>query len=241
MKNIGENKKLALSYFLKKLFVNGGQKLIGSIYLFGSFAKGKFKQDSDIDLLVFALDELEKVRSICAQISFDTAVEFGESIEPLVYCIDEARFIRSNFILSVLKRGREIYKMKERDLVKKEAENYLNLAKDYLEQSKNSFKANDMRLAVDGAYNSCELAVKGLLLLKTKELPRTHGGIVQKFGQLYIKTKILSQDLGRELNLSLDLRNRARYDFHAQVISGGVKKVIKLAKDLIKHLEKNLK
>jgi hypothetical protein len=69
-------------------------------------------------------------------------------------------------------------------------------------------------LAVDGAYNSCQLRCKGLLLLKVYEISPTHGGIVQKRGKLYVRPKIVPEHTGRRVNLSLDLRNTARNDFY---------------------------
>jgi len=229
-----------MEYFLEHLRRSAVRGSIAKIFLFGSFARGDANERSDVDLLVFCFDRPREVREACADAAFEAALQYGESVEPLVYCVDDLRYVPSNFLYSVLRRGKEIYAVPEEELVVREARNYLELARDYLGQAKNSFGVGDLRLAVDGAYNSCELSCKGLLLLKLHEIPRTHGGIVQKFGELYVRTKIVPEHTGRRLNLGLDLRNKARYDVHTRITRDDADEVVKLAETLIETLENQL-
>jgi len=97
-----------------------------------------------------------------------------------------------------------------------------------------------LRLGVDGAYNACELCIKGLLLLRLGEIHKTHGGIIQKLGDICIKSGIIGKDVGREVNLGLDLRNRARYDFHAQIAKESISRVVETAETLIQAYENEL-
>ena len=235
-----EKKEKALQHFLTHLLNSEIKKDIGRIFLFGSLVSDEVDEESDIDVLIFSFNRLDKVREVCADLSFQTALKYGESVEPLVYCIDELRYLNSNFIYSVVTRGKEIHKMSEEELLRKESQNYLDLAREYLREAQNSIKANDLRLGVDGAYNACELSIKGLLLLKLGEIPKTHGGIIQKFGEIYIKSGVMGKDVGREVNLGLDLRNRARYDFHAQIAPENVFRVVETAETLIQTLENHL-
>jgi len=235
-----EKKEKAFQYFLTHLLNSEIKEDIGRIFLFGSFARDEVDEESDIDVLIFSSNRLNKVREVCADLSFQTALKHGESIEPLVYCIDELRYLNSNFIYSVVTRGKEIHKMPQKELLRKESQNYLDLAREYLREAQNSIKANDLRLGVDGAYNACELCIKGLLLLRLGEIPKTHGGIIQKFGEIYIKSGIIGKDVGREVNLGLDLRNRARYDFHAQIAKESISRVVETAETLIQAYENEL-
>lgn len=236
---IREKKEKAFQYFLTSILNSEIKKDIGRIFLFGSFVSDEVDEESDIDLLIFSFNRLDKVREVCADISFQTALKYGESVEPLVYCIDELRYLNSNFIYSVVTRGKEIHKMPEKELLRKESQNYLDLAREYLREARNSIKANDLRLGVDGAYNACELFIKGLLLLRLGQIPKTHGGIIQKFGEIYIKSGIMEKDVERQVNLGLDLRNRARYDFHAQINKESVSRVAETAETLLQALEEN--
>ncbi|MFQ6052438.1 MAG: nucleotidyltransferase domain-containing protein [Candidatus Hydrothermarchaeota archaeon] len=105
-----EKKEKALQYFLTNLLNSEIKEDIGRIFLFGSFARNEVGEKSDIDVLIFSFNRLDKVREICADLSFQTALKYGESIEPLVYCIDELRYLNSNFVYSAVTRGKEIHK-----------------------------------------------------------------------------------------------------------------------------------
>ena len=233
-------KSRAMDYFLEHLLGSSVRESIAKIFLFGSVARGDADERSDVDLLVFCFDRLREVREACADAAFEAALQYGESVEPLVYCVDDFRYVPSDFLYSVLSRGKEIYAVPEEVMGVREARNYLELASDYLGQAKNSFAVGDLRLAVDGAYHACELCCKGLLLLKLNEIPRTHGGMVRKFGERYVRTKIVPELTGRRLNLGLDLRNKARYDFHTRIHREDVDEVVRLAEALIETLTSQL-
>ena len=46
-----------------------------------------------------------------------TGIATKESVEPLVYCIDDLRYINSYFIYNAIKKGKEVYKMDEKVLI----------------------------------------------------------------------------------------------------------------------------
>ena len=89
---------------------------------------------------------------------------------------------------------------------------------------------------IDAAYNAAELCVKGLLLLRLDDIPGSHGGLVGKFGELYVQTGELPRELGRRLNKGLDARAAARYDYAAQITEEMARDVLQLARELIGHL-----
>lgn len=71
-------------------------------------------------------------------------------------------------------------------------------------------------------------------------MPKTHGGVVQKFGEYYIKTGILPKETGKLSNKMLRYRNLARYDAknkEAEHVQIG-QETIKFAEQMIKYLEK---
>ncbi|HIC90524.1 MAG TPA: HEPN domain-containing protein [Syntrophaceae bacterium] len=99
----------------------------------------------------------------------------GESVESLIRCVDEARYPQSYFLYYNLKREREVYSMDVEGLKRKEAQNYLKLASEYLDGSRANCQKGYFRIAVDAAYNACELIVKGLLRLP--DIPSSRGGL----------------------------------------------------------------
>ena len=130
--------------------------------------------------------------------------------------------------------------MPEEDLKVAAANHYLSLAQEYYDSAKDAIERGHHRLGLDGAYNSAELAVKGLLVFKIADLPSSHGGIAQNFGELYVKSGAIGREVGRKLNRCLDLRNAARYKFAANINREDSELVLKLAEDLISFLEKEL-
>ena len=54
-----------------------------------------------------------------------------------------------------------------------------------------------------------------------------------EFGKLYIKTEKIEREIGRRLNNALDLRNKARYVYNAEISALQAEEVIKLAEKMI--------
>lgn len=239
--SVRKQKLQVVESFTNFLLKDGVKERVAKIILFGSVARGKATEGSDVDLLVLATDELEKVSKACAEAALWTGIETGVSIEPLVYCHDQLRFPHSFFIYKAIVSGREIYSMPEKGLRREEARSYLNLAEVYLEGAKRSLRGEDFRIAIDAGYNAAELCVKGLLLLKIGNLPKTHSGAVAKFGEVYVKLQLVSVSVGRELHQALERRNKARYDYHAEITERDVRKTLRLASELISKLKVEVK
>jgi len=230
-------KSKALEDFVERLLRSPAGDQVASLVLFGSVANGEYDRQSDIDVLVFGTGHLKELSQACAEASFQTALEWGESVEPLVYCQDDKRFPSSYFLHKALQQGKEIFRMDEELLRRREAESALGLAREYIQSAHNAAQNGFYRLAIDAAYNSAELCVKGLLLLRTGELPRSHGGLVQAFGKHYVIAGLAPAELGRRLNQHLELRNKARYDFHARLDAQDAAEALALAEELVGLLE----
>jgi uncharacterized protein (UPF0332 family)/predicted nucleotidyltransferase len=238
--NIQLKKQKALDFFVKELLKPETRKSIAKIVLFGSLLKGEPKEESDIDLLVITTDSSTEISNACADASFETAMATGESVEPLVRCVDDIRYPQSYFLYSVIGRGKEIYRMDGEELRRKEARNYLNLSSEYLDGARANSQRGYFRIAVDAAYNACELAIKGLLLLRLPDIPGSHGGIVNKFGELYVKAGDVPKEMGRGINLALEKRNNARYEPHVQISKDQAEEIIDLGEKLQGILEKKI-
>ena len=241
MTDTQNTKQKALDDFTARL-LQSSKDHIARIILFGSVLYGEDQPESDVDVLVFGTDRLRELSEACAAASFETAMQWGESVEPLVYCTDDMRFPQSYFLYDTLRRGKEIYRMDEQTLRRKEAEATLALAREYLASAEDAAAHRHYRMAVDGAYNSAELAVKGLLhLVKLEKMPSSHGGTVQMFGQHYVMTGLVAPEQGHRLNVHLELRNKARYDFHARITQDDASASVSLAKEFIAFLEAQLR
>jgi hypothetical protein len=47
---------------------------------------------SDVDVLILASGNLNEVENAAADAAFEAGMDFGESVEPIVYCLDEVRY-----------------------------------------------------------------------------------------------------------------------------------------------------
>ena len=229
-------KQKAAHGFTQLLLDSEVNREIVKIILFGSVARGEAKEESDIDLLVIASGNLDKVRDASAEASFQTWLRFHQGVEPLVYCVDSLRFGNSSFLEQVLRKGQEVFSVTDDERLKKEARDYLSLAEQYLDSARRNLSQGDLRVAIDVAYNAAELCAKSLIFLKGAEIPGSHGGVVNRFGELYVVSGEISKDLGRSLNRHLELRNRARYDPHAEITPEGAKGVVGLAEEMVRIL-----
>lgn len=169
-------KQAALAYFVKYLLESRVKAQIAKIVLFGSVAKDSAQEHSDVDVLVLGTDGLNELADRCAEAQLETYVRYSESVEPLVYSLEDLR-APSYFLYRATRYGKEVYIMKEEELKRSEARNYLSLSEEYLDGAQMALKAKSFRLAVDAAYNAAELCAKGLLLFEPEEIPGSHGDI----------------------------------------------------------------
>jgi len=234
---VTQSKYDALERFRQQLLASDVKDQIAKMVLFGSVARGDARQDSDVDVLIFGFGDLRKLSKACAEASLDTGIESGEYIQSLVYSIDEFSSPQSYFLYMAERDGKEIYSMDEDDLRSREVKDYLVLAQEYFEVAENSLANGRYRVAVDTAYNAAESCVRGFLLLKLPELPRSHGGLLTKFGELYVKDGPFPRSIGSDLNLMLERRSRARYNAHVLIDKRDAQDAIELAETLMKILK----
>jgi len=232
---LDERKREALEEFIFELKKRLGDKIWG-IYLFGSLAKGKANEESDIDLLVVYSDmEERKFVEVVSEIGFSILMETGELIEviPMLKEEYESSVGRSPFLWEVLQFGAPIFTRVKSTDWKLEFGGYLELAEEYLQYAQDALKENKLRLVIDCGYNACELLVKAMIISTRKPLASSHGGIVKQFGSEFILKGKVPGHLGRNLHFALELRAKARYKPRAQLDTRDGEFIIDLAKDLI--------
>ena len=214
-------------------------KQISKIVWFGSTLKKKATKDSDVDLLIITEDG-EGTKDRIADILLDFQMTNRCPVEIVTSNIDDLYPVTDYFLQNVLTHGQEVYSMPEKDLRRSAANHYLSLSQEFFDSAKEAIDRGHFRLGLDGAYNAAELAVKGFLVLKISDLPGSHGGLVQRFGEAYVKPGTVDRAIGRNLNRCLELRNAARYKFTAKISEEEAGLTLALAKGLIELLEKKL-
>jgi len=234
------NRKLdALNHFINEIKHSQISKDIVKIIHYGSTATGRCSPDSDVDVLLVVTGDIKKVDEICSEISYDVLLKTGERVEPMVYCVDDYLY-PSHFVYKVKKTGREILAMDEAQIRKNEALDLLTLAKKFNKIAKDIYSMENLRGVVDLVYNSSELCAKAFILIEGREIPKTHGGIINRFSELLVKTGKVKVEIGRMLNRGLDKRNKARYDAHAAIFEEDAKSIIDLSDRLIALLDSKI-
>lgn len=236
----GDPKLNAVADFAARLLDSPEGEAVARIVLFGSVAHGEARPDSDIDLLVLGTENLQTLSERTSGLAYEILLERGELISPMVYGVTEAGYPSTWFVHQSLQSGQEVFRMQESELRRQEAQAWWALAMEYLQQAQRIGQEGGFRLAVDGAYNAAELAVKGLLILRLERLPTSHGGLVQIFSREYIVTGEVDRLIGHRLSTSLELRSKARYSREAEITADHVTQVSTLAQELIDLLEEAL-
>lgn len=190
---------------------------IYAIFLFGSVAKRIADADSDIDILVVARYPSERLYDVLANAAFDTYLKTGESIEFVVMSLEEwLRLSQTSLLVhEVRKFGRLLYLNGAQ--VTERCRSLLDLAEHYKRASDDLVWLGYLKVALDVLYNAIELIIKALIILAERPLPRSHGGYLHVFGELYVRTGRARSDLARDLHKCLEARNRARCEPEASV------------------------
>ncbi len=236
----GDPKLTAVADFAARLLNGPLGETVARIMLFGSVARGEAGPESDIDLLVIGTADLHALEEQASAIAYELLLDKGELISPTVYSVSDAEYPTTWFLENVIQGSREVFRMNDAELRRTEAQGWWVLAVEYLRQARLAGDAGSFRLAVDGAYNAAELAVKGFLVLRVERMPTSHGGLVQIFSREYVATGEIDRLIGHRLAASLDLRGRARYRREAEITAEHVTQVATLAQNLIDLLERTL-
>ncbi len=234
---IHRRKLEALRVFVERLLASPAREQIGKIILFGSVARGEAREESDVDVMVFGFADLNALDRITLDQAYDTLLEHLEHISALVTDATELFEPQTYLNYRVSNFGQEVYAMTDEQLKRREIQDRRTLAEDYLRSAEDAYRSGHWRLAADAAYNAAEACAKALLLLKMADLPSSHGGIIQKFSEYYIKDGPAPPSWGSRLNQGLKIRGDARYSPAARITQEQVEHNLDLARQMIGFVE----
>lgn len=93
----------------------------------------------------------------------------------------------------------------------KEIESLLKMSEENLRDARSLFKSGSYRSTISRAYYVFFDIAKAALLTKGIT-PRSHGGAIAKFGEVFVKTNQVKGDYGRAFNRALEIRMEADYE-----------------------------
>jgi uncharacterized protein (UPF0332 family)/predicted nucleotidyltransferase len=226
----------ALEIFSCKALASPVAEQILRLCHFGSTLSGVWHEESDIDVLVVATGYLPRVEDVLLDLSWEVMEITGWLVEPLVYCPES--WEHPSFFLKVLgKNYKEIFSVDESEERQAIAKDLVQLAYTYLEMAEQLDSDRHTRGVIDLAYNAAELVAKAWLVYLGEPIPRTHNGVMVRFGERVVQEGHVSPEIGRRLRRALGRRNRARYEPHTTDLPSEAQEVLTLARSLVEAWE----
>ena len=116
-------------------------------------------------------------------------------------------------------------------------DNFLDKAINKLESAEYLFDGGYYEDAASRAYYSMYYGAKALLALK-KIYPKTHSGLISKFGLQFIKKGYLDVIYGRAISQAKDIRESADYGVGIEISKEEAEDVITNAKSFLDKVQK---
>ena len=97
-------KAQALDEFLRVLRERFGDS-IEEVILFGSYARGDYDEESDIDLLIIGEVDFDELMDVVTEV----LLKYGELVSPIVIKPTEFKRRNDSFIKTVISEGKPLY------------------------------------------------------------------------------------------------------------------------------------
>jgi len=225
--------------FAKRLTETLGES-VKTVILYGSLARGEVGEESDVDILVIIEDTPEEARikdeilKIAYEIDYESG--FRAIISPISLTLKE--FTQrleagSPFIYNALKDAIILHDNGLRDIIKR----HIEISEKFLQSSKLLLREGYVRSAIDRAYYSMYHAAQAALIWRGVTPPKTHSGLVAKFGEELIQSGICSKELGRYLSNAMKKRISGTYEVESEPEEETALKLIKNAEIFLKKVK----
>ena len=119
--------------------------------------------------------------------------------------------------------------------------------KEYLDQAEEEFNAANLlfnkgfyREAISRAYYSMFHAAQALLVIK-KIYPKSHKGVIQKFGEEFVKPGLLEIKMGHILSQAESMRLKADYDVGVKIAKDECEEILENCEFFISQIKEAIK
>lgn len=110
---LAESDKKELTEFIKEVRERFQDK-IALIKLFGSGARGRLREDSDLDLLIVVKEEPFKIRKALTSIGTDMFLKYGRLISLKIYSEEDYEYLLNEletpFMKTIAQEGKTLWK-----------------------------------------------------------------------------------------------------------------------------------
>jgi uncharacterized protein len=117
---------------------------------------------------------------------------------------------------------------------------YLDQSEEELDAARLLFEERFYREAISRAYYSMFHATQALLFLK-EIFPKSHKGVIQKFGEEFVKSGVLEKKMGHLLSQAESMRLRADYDVGVKITKDECEEILDNCEFFIKKIKETIK
>jgi len=119
--------------------------------------------------------------------------------------------------------------------------------KEYIDQAEEEYDAANLlfnkgfyRESISRAYYSMFHAAQALLIIK-KVYPKSHKGVIQKFGEEFVKPNFLERKMGHILAQAETMRLKADYDVGVKIDEDECKEILENCYFFISKIKEKIK
>ena len=117
---------------------------------------------------------------------------------------------------------------------------YLDQAEEEFNAASHLFKGGYYREAVSRAYYSMFHATQAILIIK-EIYPKSHKGIIQKFGEEFVKSGVLETKMGHLLSQAESMRLKADYDVGVKITKDECEEILDNCEFFISKIKETIK
>ena len=122
----------------------------------------------------------------------------------------------------------------------KEIKSLLERDDRYLQSAELLLKDGDYESSVSKSYYAMFYAAQTILLTKNLS-SSSHKGVISMFGEHFVKTDILSKEMGRELNRAFSKRQIGDYTYTFTISAREAEQLLESGKEFVSKTNKYLK
>lgn len=211
------------------------------IILYGSYARGDYQKDSDIDIVAIVQGDREKLQQGLKSvwdISSDLELEYGTIVSPTVIPFAEYEKYKNDlpYYRNIESEGVEIVADNREELKVYR----LEMAKERLHSSKILLEAGSYKDSIGRSYYAMFTAVRALLAVEGQDFSK-HAGVIAYFQKEYVKTGKFDKKYSKYISQAFQIRNNTDYADFFLVSLQDAKEQYDRAEEFVKVIEEFLK
>lgn len=231
--------KTILELYKAEIDKLGNEHLV-KIILYGSYARGDFHQDSDIDIMILVNDSddsLSEYENKIDDLTYDFNCKYGTEIMPIVKNVEEFEYWKNVYMFykNVDQEGVTIQLEKETGTFEDIAQNKMIQAVDDLESAYILLEADKYRAANNRAYYAVFHAIDAVLSIEPVAF-KMHKDVIAYFNKNYVNKEIFSKDMGRKISKLEIIRHKSDYDDFYIASKADTVNQVAIAKEIVQEI-----